>query len=492
VQTDEAAYEGNFDATVRDSGRWTDGATTFTVRIDADNDGVRLRKRINQLSYHQAVEVSVDGRPVGVWFEQGSQYHLFEEKPGSRDYQPHLYQPDWNHIAKRFRDTEFEIPASFTRGKSSIVLTMKTRGAEAALDQEDQGLTNEYYYWVYSYRKTDAGAQTARLPDEIPVVDGQWWQIATEDYDAGRYSHKPAPGEPVEEGHQEVSDFTIYRAADGTWQLVSAVRQTRFPGEGHLLFRWEGRNLIGQKWQEKGIFWTTATTPQADYTEGVIYAPHCFADDGTYYLFHNSGGTALVLTSRDGKHFVQARDHKGEYVFFPTGEAGRDLMVLDNRARDGLWHCFYTSIDRSRPGLEGRQFSDVFARTAKDLIGPWSAPVAVGLGTPNRPEHIVHSKYDFVNTESQFVIYRRGFYYKFEQMYVVASQDVRDFEGKPVVSNLFPDFRYPQDWWPALAPEVIVDGDQYYIAAFKNHGTRPLEQGGVFVARLKWVPRVTR
>ena len=152
MQTDEAAYEGNFDAIIRDSGRWTEGATTFRVRIDPNNDGIRLRKRINQLSYHQAVDVSVDGRPVGLWFEQGSQYRLFEEKPGSRDYQPEGYRPNWNHIDKRFRDTEFEIPASFTRGKSSIVLTMTTRGAESALDQNDQGLTNEYHYWVYSYR----------------------------------------------------------------------------------------------------------------------------------------------------------------------------------------------------------------------------------------------------------------------------------------------------------------------------------------------------
>jgi len=31
-------------------------------------------------------------------------------------------------------------------------LTMTTRGAEAALDRDDQGLTNEYHYWVHSYR----------------------------------------------------------------------------------------------------------------------------------------------------------------------------------------------------------------------------------------------------------------------------------------------------------------------------------------------------
>jgi hypothetical protein len=208
-------------------------------------------------------------------------------------------------------------------------------------------------------------------------------------------------------------------------------------------------------------------------------------------MFHNSAGTAQVLTSKDGKDFTQAKDDRGRYVFFPTGEAGRDLMVLDNRPLDGLWYVYYTSIDRSRAELADRQFSDVFARTARTLRGPWSSPIVVGIGTPNRPRHIVHSNYDFVNTESSFVVYRKGFYYKFEQMYVVASDDPRDFEGKPVASSLFPEFQYPQQWWPALAPEVIVENGDYYVAVFKNHGTRPLEKGGVFVARLKWMPRHT-
>lgn len=343
-----------------------------------------------------------------------------------------------------------------------------------------------------AYCAVPANAAEPKLPDEVPVVDGEWWQIATEDYDAGKYSNKPAPGEPVRDEHQELCDFAIYRAADGTWQLVSALRQTSFPGEAHLLFRWESKNLTDEKWQEKGILWTTAMTPEARYTEGVIYAPYCFRVDGTYYMFHNTSGRALVLTSTDGKRFEQAKNDEGNYTFFSTGEAGRDLMVLDNRERDGLWHVFYTSIDRSRPELKGRQFSDVFVRTAKQLRGPWSEPKAVGLGTPNRPENIVHSKYDFVNTESQFVIYHKGFYYKFEQAFVVASADPHDFEGKPIVSNLFPDFKYPEQWCPMLAPEIIEDEGQLYVAMFKNHGKRPLEKGGVFVARLKWVPRAAK
>lgn len=147
LQNERGAYEGNFKEPFEDSGRWTDGTTSFVVKINPDNDGVRLRKRINQLAYHQAVEVFVDGKPVGMWFEQGSQYQLFKEKQPT----PH-YLPDWNKIDKRFRDTEFEIGASFTKGKSEIELKFKTSGSKAALGKADEGLSNEYFYWIYSYK----------------------------------------------------------------------------------------------------------------------------------------------------------------------------------------------------------------------------------------------------------------------------------------------------------------------------------------------------
>ncbi|MCD6175895.1 MAG: hypothetical protein J7K65_09055 [Planctomycetes bacterium] len=140
---DDAGYELARDA---DSGRWTDGTTAFRAKINLANDGVRLRKRINQLAYHQAVEVYVDDECVGTWFERGSQYQLFEEKDPVPD-----YETDWNKIDKRFRDTEFEIPAQFTRGKSTVELKFVTKGSRSVIDRKDEGLTNEYLYWVYCY-----------------------------------------------------------------------------------------------------------------------------------------------------------------------------------------------------------------------------------------------------------------------------------------------------------------------------------------------------
>ncbi len=334
------------------------------------------------------------------------------------------------------------------------------------------------------------------IPGEVPVVVSSWWQIANENYDAEAYSNKPEKGEPTLRDHQQVSDFTIYKAANGKWQLVSAVRATKFPGTNHFLFRWEADDINDTNWEERGIFYTTHDFPdEAGYAEGVFFAPHCIQDAGTFYMFHNSDGTAHVLTSKDGIDFQLHRNDKASYTLFETGEAGRDLMVLDNRLRDGLWYVYYASYDPTRTELNDRQFTDIYVRTTKNLTGPFSQPTAVGMGTPDRPPSIEHYPANFVNAESPFVIYHDGFYYKFEQGFVVASRDPNNFEGKPVVANIFPHFKYPEDWWPALAPEIVLDGEKMYIAYFMNHHEHPLRslrQGGVFVAEMGWTSYIKK
>lgn len=347
-------------------------------------------------------------------------------------------------------------------------------------------LTLTFALFFTSY---DLTAQS-ELPKTIPFVSSSWWQIANEDYDAGIYSNKPKPGEPTLKDHQQVSDFTIYKSANGKWQMVSAVRNTKFPSGRHFLMRWEANDLTDQNWKEKGIFYTTKDFPaKAGYSEGIFYAPHCVYDNGKFYMFHNSNGGAYLLISDDGIKFNPYINPDGSYVIFDAGDGGRDLMVMDNRKRDGLWYVYYTCADRKNLKLENRQFTDAYVRTSKNLLGTWSAPDEVGLGTPNRPRTINHSPYDFVNAESSFVIYHDGFYFKFEQANVVASRDPKNFEGKPIVAKMFPDFKYPEEWWPALAPEVIIDGDKMYIAYFMNHYSHPfhtLKQGGVFIAELSW------
>lgn len=325
----------------------------------------------------------------------------------------------------------------------------------------------------------------------IPVVKSSWWQIADEDYDAGAYSNKPAAGAPTERYHQQVSDFTIFKAANGKWQLISAVRHTHFREGHHFLMRWEADSLTQSLWEEKGILLTTDDfPPAANYKTGVFYAPHVIKEKGRYHMFHNSSNTAHMLISADGIKYAPDNEKLSHYNIFDPGLAGRDLMVMDNRERDGLWYVYYVNIDSSKTALKDRQYQDVYARTSSSLYGPWSEEIQVGLGTANRSRSNPSSPYDFVNAESPFVVHKDGWYYKFEQSNVVASLDPADFEGKPVVTSILPGYDYHEKFWPVLAPEIILDGERMFIAFFMNHHEHPLKglkQGGVFLAELDWV-----
>ena len=160
VQKDTASYEGALDEAITDEGRWTDKESSFVVAIHPNNDGVRIRKRINQTAYHQEVDVYVDGVKAGVWFEQGANYVLNYDHRKYRDIIETAYAknggkvPSWQNgtIPAKFRDTEFEIPASLTSGKKELRIRMVTKGALAVVPA-DEGLTNEYYYWICSYSR---------------------------------------------------------------------------------------------------------------------------------------------------------------------------------------------------------------------------------------------------------------------------------------------------------------------------------------------------
>jgi hypothetical protein len=145
---DEGWYEGNDNSLIKDDGRWFNGRISFEVKIDPENDGVRLRRRINQKNFHQKLSVLIDGLPAGIWFEQGSNYHLLTEP----DPENHAdYIPDWKVMKSIYRDTEFEIPAKLTDGKEKITIELVAEGSLSAIDPDDEGYCNEYYYWVYSY-----------------------------------------------------------------------------------------------------------------------------------------------------------------------------------------------------------------------------------------------------------------------------------------------------------------------------------------------------
>jgi len=262
----------------------------------------------------------------------------------------------------------------------------------------------------------------------------------------------------------EPVDFTIFRAADGRWQLISCIRNTSYPGKGRLLYRWSSDRLTAPGWRADGIF--LESQAEIGNAEGLMQAPHCVIDDGRYRLFYNSTG-AHVMTSSDGITFTHHRT-ANDYTLF---KMGRDVMVFDDRARHNRWIAYYTAVV---PGLNPRtRDHTVMVRTAPALLGPWSAE-EIDIGTPTEPP----AGYLFAYAESPFVLEREGWYFRFEQMIVYASRDPLKWSGPPVVSLI------PNDPMRYLAPEIIVEGDREYIAAYGWRGNNPR---GIFLAPIEWV-----
>jgi hypothetical protein len=125
-------YDGEFNNVlfktppIEDQGVSFTGYSQFRVKIDPANRGVRLRRRTDKDNNRQRANVYVDGSRVA-------------ERP--------WYTVDYEKTYRdiRWLDTDFEIPAKYTKGKSSIAVKIEYVGGKK---QE----WDEYHYWVFSYK----------------------------------------------------------------------------------------------------------------------------------------------------------------------------------------------------------------------------------------------------------------------------------------------------------------------------------------------------
>ena len=148
-------YEGEEHSASGDDGRSFTGSSEFTVKIAPNNKGIRLRRRYDQQNPCQRARVSVDGRPV---------------------VERNWYQP-WQNSYRRWGEDEFDIPASYTAGKSSVRIKIEciplpegrrqyaynnVKGRWQDPWPKDVPISeniprvnqwNEYRYWVFSHRR---------------------------------------------------------------------------------------------------------------------------------------------------------------------------------------------------------------------------------------------------------------------------------------------------------------------------------------------------
>jgi len=119
----EASPEGEyFETLIADKGRYhKKGEITFKIAIDPDNNGVRIRRRIDQKIPRQKAEVYIDGKYAGCWY--------------------HGYQNEF----LRWFDLDFEIHPDYTKGKNSLEVKLvvePVKGTETFTD---------FNYHIYCY-----------------------------------------------------------------------------------------------------------------------------------------------------------------------------------------------------------------------------------------------------------------------------------------------------------------------------------------------------
>jgi hypothetical protein len=111
-----------------DRGRTTRGTSEFTVKLEAENFGVLLRRKLDYVFPNQRAEVFVadasrgqEGaalawQPAGVWYLAGSNTCVYSNPKEELGATQHVVQTSNRH----FRDDEFLVPRALTAGRSAV------------------------------------------------------------------------------------------------------------------------------------------------------------------------------------------------------------------------------------------------------------------------------------------------------------------------------------------------------------------------------------
>ena len=113
--------------TTTDRGRTTTGTSEFTLKLDPDNFGVMLRRKLDYQFPNQRAEVWVadvdergqvqgDWKAAGIWYLAGSNTCVFSNPRDELGATQHVVETS----NRRFRDDEFLIGRDLTRGRKAI------------------------------------------------------------------------------------------------------------------------------------------------------------------------------------------------------------------------------------------------------------------------------------------------------------------------------------------------------------------------------------
>jgi len=298
-----------------------------------------------------------------------------------------------------------------------------------------------------------AGIAFAAEPILMPQIDGPWWTVAG-DPDLGRLA---AP-------NQQVVDFAIWQAADGSWQIWSCIRNTNCGGKARLFYRWQGAQITDRNWPAMGI--AMQADPGFGETPGGLQAPYVAKIGREYHLFYGDWENICHAKGVDGKTFARQLTPQGESGLFSEGPGcnTRDVMVL---RIGGKYYAYYTATPKGK--------GSVYVRTSKDLRR-WSASRVVAFGgsagTRGR------------SSECPFVYYHNDskYYYLFRTQRYGDPGQTNVYRSKNPMDFGIDDDRYLIGALPVAAPELVEYKGQLYIAALLP------SLKGIQIARLKFIP----
>ena len=194
----------------------------------------------------------------------------------------------------------------------------------------------------------------------LPKIIGPWWTIA----------QNPDLGPLTGEG-QVAANCSIWQAADGSWQLWSHLVGTKTPGEGRLIYRWQGAKLTDTDWTPMGI--AIEADPGFGETLGGLQSPFVIKQKGEYLMVYGDWRHICLARSWDGKSFARQLNRDGMAGMFaePDGARARDPMLLPI---GNTFYLYYVAA------VDGR--AAVYCRTSTDLRRWSDRKKVLASGTP--------------------------------------------------------------------------------------------------------------
>ncbi len=294
----------------------------------------------------------------------------------------------------------------------------------------------------------------------VPRLVGEAWTIAGNP-DLGALSTEK----------QQVVDFGLWPAADGTWQLWSCIRHTNEPGKTRLFHRWEGAKLTDRDWTPKGV--ALRAEPALGEIAGGMQAPYVLRHDGRFWMFYGDWEHLCLATSADGKIFTRHRGANGRpQLAFPNprgfDDNTRDAMVLRIGDR---WHCYYTAHPERRGA--------VYVRTsASPDFSAWSAERMVAArGATGDGPFTAECPFVVEPRPGHFYLFRTQTYGRFAKTFVYHSRDPFDFGIDNDAGHLVTTL-------PIAAPEIFQHEGQWFMATLLP------SLKGIQLSRLEWTTAV--